>query len=290
MIGLAVLCGGLVAMTPEVLEAAQQPRYAASVDAVRVDVLVTDKGRAVTDLGVGDFELRDEGVLQRVQTVESDTLPLDVIYAVDTSGAELNARLATFVNALETSLDSLQSRDRVGLLSFGSSVRVLSPLVAEHAVVRGLLRWLQPAHVAAFRDAIFTALALRPAGPSRVIMLVFSQGTDHISWLSPARLVDAVRRTDVVVYSVATRFRGVTPFEQGPILKVLAEETGGRVILAAEGRDLRRVFVDVLAECRSRYVLTYVPAGVRPGGWHRLEVTLARKRGRVFARRGYFAE
>jgi len=45
-----------------------------------------------------------------------------------------------------------------------------------------------------------------------------------------------------------------------------------------------------LAEFRDRYVLSYTPTGVSPTGWHRLDVKLKGKSGKVTARRGYFAE
>jgi hypothetical protein len=46
----------------------------------------------------------------------------------------------------------------------------------------------------------------------------------------------------------------------------------------------------MLQEMRSRYLLTYSPSGVEPGGWHTLTVRLKNKSGRVTARRGYFGQ
>ena len=59
---------------------------------------------------------------------------------------------------------------------------------------------------------------------------------------------------------------------------------------ATSDHELSRLFLGVLNEFRSRYVLTYVPEGVKRGdGWHELEVKLPRARGRVTARRGYLS-
>ena len=102
--------------------------------------------------------------------------------------------------------------------------------------------------------------------------------------------MDAAKRTDVVVYAVAERKRGEAPKDYGKPLDDLADATGGRVVFADDGRDLRGLFVNLLAECRGRYVLTYAPTGVASTGWHRLEVKLKDKRGTVTARRGYYAE
>jgi hypothetical protein len=81
------------------LPAPQQPRFTVRTDAVQVDVLVTHKGRTVTGLTADDFEVRDEGVLQRVEVVASEASPLNIIYVVSTGGGgareSLRAKLAT---------------------------------------------------------------------------------------------------------------------------------------------------------------------------------------------------
>jgi hypothetical protein len=45
---------------------ARQQTFRSGVDLVRVDALVTDGKRVVTGLKAGDFELRDNGVLQTI--------------------------------------------------------------------------------------------------------------------------------------------------------------------------------------------------------------------------------
>jgi VWFA-related protein len=147
-------------------------------------------------------------------------------------------------------------------------------------------------------------------------MLLFSDGADTSSWLTPARVIETARRTDVVVYPVGVRSqvvlltappgrafgedsigRGVRPLSQtlqieqaGKFLTALADATGGRVMMAGADSDLRETFVKTLAEFRDRYVLTYEPTGVRAGGWHPIDVKLKGKRGKITARRGYFAQ
>ncbi len=71
------------------------------------------------------------------------------------------------------------------------------------------------------------------------------------------------------------------------ILDSLADETGGRVFSAERSERLRETFEQVVAEFRSRYLITYVPRGVESGGWHPIEVKLRKRAGKVTARRGY---
>ena len=52
-------------------EAREPPRFRVAVDAVRIDAVVTDRnGRTVDDLTADDFEVRQDGKLQKVTFAE----------------------------------------------------------------------------------------------------------------------------------------------------------------------------------------------------------------------------
>ena len=141
-------------------------------------------------------------------------------------------------------------------------------------------------------------------------MLVFSDGNDTSSWLTTPKVMESARRTDAVVYAVGirqqARFTGFamnplpgtatvvngtqTIEEMGEFLHKVTEETGGRALFASTDADLRATFARTLDEFRNRYVLSYAPAGVSNSGWHALDVRLKSKKGKVTARRGYFAD
>lgn len=80
---------------------------------------------------------------------------------------------------------------------------------------------------------------------------------------------------------------GAALIDQSPFLKDIAERTGGEALVADTPARLREAFERIVADFRSRYLLAYVPAGVEATGWHRLEVKLKNRPGRVQARRGY---
>ena len=67
--------------------------FSSKVEAVRVDVLVTDNSRAILGLGPSDFELSDNGVPQHVELVSFDQIPLNVILALDMSDSVAGERL-----------------------------------------------------------------------------------------------------------------------------------------------------------------------------------------------------
>ena len=80
---------------------------------------------------------------------------------------------------------------------------------------------------------------------------------------------------------------GAALIEQSPFLTEIAERTGGEALVADTAAKLRDAFERIVADFRSRYLLSYVPKGVDTPGWHRLEVKLKNRAGKVQARRGY---
>ena len=269
---------------------------------VRVDVLVTNGQQLVRGLDAGDFELRDNGVVQSVSEVEIERIPLNLILVFDTSTSVAGERMRFLLQAGDALLDELRSQDRAALLSFASRVRLVAPLTPSRQQIRGALATLEARGATSLRDAAFAGLALREDDPGRTLVLIFSDGDDTSSWLGMPAVLESAKRTDAVVYTVAlaerryvasslfNRSGEVTVQHAGKFLESLTEESGGRVIFANSNSDLRATFTRALAEFRDRYVLSYSPTGVSNTGWHRLEVKLKNKSGKVTARRGYFAE
>jgi VWFA-related protein len=266
-------------------------QFKTRAEAVRVDVLVTQRGRPVRGLTAQDFELRDEGVLQQIELVDDRAEPITVLCLIDTGdNLQANSRFENLTDAASALVDGLQPGDRIALVGFSNRIHVLSTPTTDRESVKSALGLLRPGGVSSLRDALFAALVLRQLDSGRTLLVVFSHGWTGLGYVRRPQLLDAARRTDAVVYAVTYEYRDAAPMDYGPFLDALAQETGGRVLIAKEDRDLTGVFVNILAEFRSRYVLAYVPTGVAPGGWHRLEVRLKGRPGDVKARRGYFAE
>jgi Ca-activated chloride channel family protein len=118
----------------------------------------------------------------------------------------------------------------------------------------------------------------------RGLLILFSDGVDTSSWLRPDAVLDIARRTDVVVYAVATKESLRSPF-----LQDLTSLTGGTLLESELTTRLRATFVKVLDEFSHRYLVTYSPRGVPKGGWHRIEVRVKGRRAVVKARRGYLS-
>jgi Ca-activated chloride channel homolog len=264
---------------------AQQPTFRAGVEAVRVDVLVTQAGRTVPGLRPQDFDLLDNGVPQRVDLVDHVEMPLNVVFVFDLSESVAGEPLSHLKAAGRAVLEGLRPDDRVALVDFSDSVRLASPLTTDHDKVAGALAELLPGGGTSWVDAAFAGLMVAESEPGRSLVLVFTDGMDTSSWLAPDDATGIARRTGVVVYGVSA---GAA--RKPSHLAALADATGGRLIEVDTTAVLRGTFLQILDEFRHRYVLAFSPRGVSPTGWHALEVRTKLPRATVKARPGYYAE
>jgi hypothetical protein len=249
----------------------QEPVFKSRVDGVRIDVLVTDRGRPVEGLTPTDFEVRDQGVLQTVDLVALGDVPVSVVLALDLSASMRGPKLDTLRRASYDLLGALQPTDQAALLTFNTTPTLRVPLGSDLAGIRATLDEAQGEGDTALVDASLAAMLVGDSDIGRTLIVVFSDG------------VDTARRVNGVVY-------GVTPRgEQRRFLRDLATATGGRVVEVEADDGVGPAFLEILREFRRRYVLTYSPTGVTPGGWHPLEVRVTRSGARLQARRGYFS-
>lgn len=249
---------------------------------VRVDVMVTDGRAPVGGLTAADFELRDNGVLQRVEVIDAADVPIHVILALDTSVSITGQRRTDLIAAATTLIDGLKPVDRAGLVTFNHAITSTIAPTAELSAVRAALQDISPVGRTSIMDGVYVALTSTLDQSARFLLVVCTDGADTTSWLRPADVVDASQRANAVIYAVTARQgRG------SPALKRLADVTGGDELRITSSRDLRGAFERILTEFRSRYVLAYSPDGVAAGGFHTLEIKVPRRNVTVKARAGY---
>jgi VWFA-related protein len=262
----------------------QKARFSAGVEAVRVDALVTEGNRPVLNLTADDFELRDNGVLQQLTSVEIERVPLSIALAVDNSSSVAGARLERLIGASEELLRYVKTDDRVRLIGFSHIMRRRS--IQPGAAPSLGARRMTAAGSTGLYDAIHTALLLARTGDARALALVFTDGHDNSSWLTENDLLAAAKRSATVLYVV-----GLPPSHRvepsHTAMETLAEATGGRFLIARNDDEIALTFRQVLDEFRQRYLLLYTPAGVAPGGAHKIDVSVRRGGVNVRARSGY---
>jgi len=272
-----------IGVAPAVGRRASRQTFTSRIDAVRVDVLVTDKGRPLAGLTPADFDVLDNGVRQHVDLASFEQIPLNVVLALDMSASLQGLRLGHLQAAGKRLLEGLKPGDRAALVTFSHVVAPTQGLTDDLDRVRIALDQARGEGLTSLIDATHAGMLLGESDAGRSLLIVFSDGVDTSSWLTGDAVLETARRGDVVVYSVEVGER------RASFPRELSEETGGRLFAIESTTDLSATFDKILEEFRMRYLVSYSPQGVEPGGWHRLEVRVRNRGVTVKARPGYFA-
>jgi VWFA-related protein len=275
----------------------QQPVFKTGVDLVRVDVLATEHGSPIRGLGPAEFDVYDNGVRQRVESVFSETRAADLWLVFDTSESLEGVAIRHLKDAAHALLDGLEEGDRAAIVPFSNWISLPLAMTGNVAGLRNVVDRIRAGGTTALVDALYTALMVCEPTANASTVLLFSDGRDNRSWLSAEQVVRVARETNVTIYAVAFE----PPFSPNAaglvasqpdkkLLGRLAEESGGKLVLEKDSQRLRDVFVTILEELRLRYLLTYAPHGVARAGWHKLQVKLRGRSGSVTARAGYLVK
>jgi VWFA-related protein len=271
-------------LAPAAVVETQNTVFSAKVEAVRVDVLVTENGQPVAGLGAADFEVSDNGVPQKVDLVSFDQIPLNVILTLDMSDSVAGERLDHLRSAGAALLAALKKDDQAALVTFSHLVALGAGLTSDPAPVRRAIDTAVGSGDTALVDGTYAAITLGESDPGRALVIVFSDGVDTSSWLTSDAVLEAAKRSDAVVYAVSTRSRLKPEF-----LRDVTSLTGGRLFEVERTATLGEIFVSMLEEFRRSYLVSYTPRGVDRNGWHRLDVRVKGRRVNVRARPGYLA-
>jgi VWFA-related protein len=259
----------------------QDVTFSSRIEAVRVDVLVTDGGQPVSGLGVADFDVRDNGVLQQIDLVSFQQIPLNVVLVLDMSDSVRGDRRDRLLAAGDAILAGLRTEDQAALVLFSQSVQLGAPLSRDIAKVRTSLSFARGNGATSVIDGTYAGIEVGESDAGRSLLVVFSDGLDTASWLAAQNVLEAAKRSDVVAYTVAVRSPARPEF-----LRDLASFTGGRLFEVEKTQNLEDTFLGILQEFRQRYLVSYTPRGVAKDGWHRLDVRV-KGGGTVKARPGY---
>jgi len=262
------------------------PEFAVSVDTVMLDVSVMLDGELVQDLTADDFEVKDDGVVQDADLVSGDERALQAVLVLDTSSSVAGRRLDSLKRAAKAFIGGLSPEDAVSVIAFSHRVYALPSDPHDHARLIRAVEDLTSGGSTALNDAVFAGLLRSEGGSGRPMVLVFSDNADRLSWLEPRPVLEAARMLNGVVYGVLSADPGSEDQARGGLLGEMVDLTGGTVLTTGSG-DLVGVFRRILATVQSRYVLRYVPRGVKTAGWHPIQVRLKRAEGEVRARSGY---
>ena len=271
---------------------------------VNVALNVMDaKGAPVAGLEKEDFEIREDGKMQKIAIFEKEaTTPLSIVLAIDTSESVMTSeRLEKeaakhFVNAL------LREQDELDLMEFSDVVREIVPFTNQKKRIESGINQVQQGDATALYDAVYLAsqrLSETSAadGRRRVVVLI-TDGGDTVKGSQYAQAMEQAQRAGAMVYAIivvpiaADAGRNIAGEHA---LIQMARDTGGKYYYANEPRDLEPAFRHVSDDLRTQYLLGYyAPQRGKDDSYRRIEVRMTDEalRGKydLRYRTGYYAD
>ena len=276
-----------------------RPRFKSGVDLVSLDVCVRNRdGRPLAGLKTEDFLILENNVPQQIALFSAEgRVRLAVAVLVDNSGSMQGSRLERAKLAAAEFIGILQSDDLVEVMSFNERANLRYALGTDHEQARLSLNEISAGGITRLYEAALVALhrlehAQRDhAGEYRNVIVLLSDGEDVGSRLTFGDVLENVRRSDVLVYTISLRTdehdRLVAPPWQ---VAQLAHDTGGRAVAVRDLATLTQIYQDIGAELFHLYRLAYVPSTpVRDGSWRSVSVRVPTRDLVVRTRSGYYA-
>ena len=288
----------------------QTPLFRATTEIVQVDVYVARDGRAVLGLGTSDSSsCFEDGVHQELALVDAQAIPVHIALVLDTSSSVAGLGLSHLRDAAIQLLDGLNDEDEAALISFSHRVKQNAELTRDKDRVRAAIDAVETYGATAWHDALFVGLKTVENVEHRPMVLFFTDGIDTYSWLREEQMLPLVEQSQAVIYAIGRKERLPMELGQGQLardrarraarnanakrtqlLRKLTETSGGRFIETDTTKNLGPIFSTILAEMKTRYLLSYQPREPIREGWHTLTVKVKVRGVDVHARRGYFYE
>ena len=212
-------------------------------------------------------------VLARPQSTDRfqdvSTEGIDIVMALDISGSMLARDFKP--DRLEASKDvatefiSGRPYDRIGLVVFSGESFTQCPITTDHAVLINLLREIESGMIED-GTAIGMGLAnavnrLRDSEAKSKVIILLTDGVNNRGEIAPATAAELAKTYGIRVYTIGVGAQGMAPYPvqtpfglryqnmpveiDEPILKDIAQKTGGRYFRATDNDKLVQVYNEI---------------------------------------------
>jgi VWFA-related protein len=297
-----------------------KPVLRVEVNLVLLNVAVTDdKGHYVTGLRPSDFVVFEDNIPQTIASfgegngpqtsvvpvgedgrgnsagdpskLEQDPSSLsgaNVFVLFDTSNYMYRG-FALAQDAIADFVRSLDSPERVAFYAYSRNLYRGALLTSDRdQVLRGVR-----STVAGDEPALYNALllTLRDAGqfPGRKVLVIFSNGPDETSMVTPEDIGELAQSEGIPIYVVSTQQASLDPVSIN-VFRQMSAATGGQAYFAKNWRDERKAFDMIRNDVGHLYGLSYYPQANPNRGWRTIKVKLqgeAARKYHVRTRSGY---
>ncbi len=300
-----LLAGSAVAQRPQ--QQPRQPVYRVEVDLVLLNVAVTDRGgHYIRGLRPADFRVFEDGIPQKlamfseaggipeqVATVEGRPLPAllagsSIFVLFDTS----NYMYRGFVYAQDAITDfirGLESQDAVAVYGFSRNLLRACPLTSDRRRALMGVRQVVAGDDTSLYNALLLTLKDAAAVPGRKVVVVFSNGPDNASMVSPEAVREFAENEGIPIYMISTQDLARDEISS-TVFQRITGRTGGKSYFARTWQKQAEAFTSVRQDLAHLYMLCYYPAPNANMGWRSITVELqgeAARKYRLRTRTGY---
>lgn len=282
---------------------------------IRLNVRVVDRqNRPVDDVTAAEFRVFENGVLQTIESITKEEVPISYGLVVDNSGSMRN-QIGQVIEAAKTIVNANKPGDETFVVRFVSSdkIELKQDFTPDKDTLIDVLdnELLPEGGKTAVIDAVYLAAehaAEHKKGNDlddkrRRALIIVTDGEERKSTYERDQLFDMLRETDVQLYVIG--FVNELDREGGFIRKSprskavdlierMAKETGGRAFFPNSLSELPQIANEITKDLRTQYVISYNPTDKRRDGSYRaVRVTVEDKPGRekrvAITRAGYSA-
>src|SRR6516162_1258535 len=292
----------------------EKPVLRVEVNLVLLNVAVTDsKGHYVTGLSPSSFDIFEDNIPEKIASFAEGNEPqkalddaaaaggsskrepvastlggANVFILFDTSNYMYRG-FALAQDAIADFVRSLDSPERVAFYAYSRNLYRGALLTSDRAqVLRGVR-----STVAGDQPALYNALllTLKDAGqfPGRKVLVIFSNGPDESSMVTPEDIGELAQSEGIPIYVVSTQQAALDPVSIN-VFRQMSAATGGQAYFTRNWRDERKAFDSIRNDVAHLYGLSYYPQPNPNRGWRTIRVKLlgeAAKKYRLRTRSGY---
>lgn len=273
-------------------------------DLVLLDVTVVDQmNNPIFDLNKEDFSVYEDKILQPIENVSREEVPISLGLVIDTSGS-MRSKLQIVSDAALDLVKQMKELDEAFVSQFKAEPELLKDFTTDRQEIEDAIGEMFTSGGTALLDAIIATAdyAHEKGKHRRKALIVITDGLEKNSSVKEKEVLDAMKEDEVQVYLVGfideeddtKSFFGKSPAKKAKeLLTRLADDSGGRAFFPKDVNEMPTIAAQIAKDLRTQYVVSYYPTNdKRDGSFRTVKVSVNPKGTRKLiarTRQGYYA-
>lgn len=277
------------------------------IPVVEMNLMVADSdNHFVDDIAKGDVKVFEDKVEQTVLLVEKDQRPVDYGIVIDASKSFKDV-IGPALEAVRLIINNNRATDETFIVRFVnvSQIEMMQEMTSDKALLLKALKLIKVDDgQSALLDALYVSVdyaAKHAQKDRRQALVLITDGEDRRSFYTQDQLFKVLRNSNVQVFIIGITFlldkerliMGPSPRDKSEkLLTTIAQESGGRLFLAANVGELAKAVIEINHDLQSQFVLHYRPTNTEKTGFRKVEIKMVeapgQKKWKAIAPRGYY--